>query len=66
MHRVGLGDALYRAVHDELVVAADAADDVERIMRTPPPALVEQAGRVPVLRVGRSELGRHWLPKEDS
>jgi DNA polymerase-1 len=64
MHRRGLDDALYVAVHDELVVAADAADEVEQIMRTPPAALVEQAGRVPVLRVGRSELGCHWTPKE--
>jgi DNA polymerase-1 len=65
MHLAGLDDAMYVAVHDELVVAAEAAGDVERIMRTPPAALIEQAGRTPVLRVGRSELGRYWLPKED-
>jgi DNA polymerase-1 len=64
MHRQGLDDALYVAVHDELVVAADAADDVARIMATPPPAFVEMAGRVPVLRTGRSELGYWWKAKE--
>ena len=64
MHRRGLDDALYVAVHDELVVAADAAHDVEEIMRTPPPVLVEKAGRVPVLRVGRSDLGLYWKAKE--
>ena len=63
MHRRGLDDALYVAVHDELVVAAEVADEVEQIMRTPPPALVEMAERVPVLRVGRTELGTHWKEK---
>ena len=64
MHEAGLSDALYAAVHDELVVADEAAADVQRIMETPPPALVAMAGREPVLRVGRSDLGRYWLPKE--
>jgi DNA polymerase-1 len=63
-HRRGLADAIYIAVHDELVVAADAADEVEEVMRTPPPALIEAAGRTPVLRVGRTELGQHWAEKE--
>jgi DNA polymerase-1 len=63
MHRQGLGDALYLAVHDELVVATEAAHDVERIMRTAPPALVEVSGRVPQLRVGRSDLGHYWTEK---
>jgi DNA polymerase-1 len=64
MHRHGLDDAVYVAVHDELVVAADAADEVEAIMRSAPAALVEAAGRVPLLRVERTELGDHWVEKE--
>jgi DNA polymerase-1 len=63
MHRQGLDDALYVAVHDELVVDTAVADDVEAIMRTPPPALVEAAGRTPLLRVGRTDLVHHWMEK---
>lgn len=63
MHRQGLDDALYVAVHDELVVATDAAHDVEQIMRTAPPAFCEAAGRTPQLRVGATELGRYWMEK---
>lgn len=64
----GLGDAIFLAVHDEIVVDASAADDVEQIMTTPPQALVSaavSAGRTrkPVLRVGRSDLGHHWNVK---
>jgi DNA polymerase-1 len=62
--RAGLGDAIRIAVHDELVVAADAADDIEQLMLTPADFLVEAARRTPVLRVGRAELGTHWEPKE--
>jgi DNA polymerase-1 len=64
MHLEGLDDALYVAVHDELVVDADAADAVERIMTTPPPDLERVIGRRPVLRTGRAELGTTWRPKK--
>ncbi len=64
MHGEGLGDCLCLAIHDELVVDTEAAEDVQRIMLTPPPSLIEAAGRVPVLRVGRSDLGTHWRSKE--
>ena len=60
MHRAGLGGELHMAVHDELVVSTDAADEVEQIMLKPPPEFVEMAGRVPKLRVGRVDLGYHW------
>lgn len=64
----GLAQALFVVVHDEIVVAADAADDVARIMTTPPPCLLNAAriaGRtgLPVLRVGRSDLGHNWNEK---
>jgi DNA polymerase-1 len=59
----GLADELQLAIHDELVVSTSVADDVGWIMSTPPPELVRAAGRVPVLRVGRSDLGMHWEDK---
>jgi DNA polymerase-1 len=64
MHLRGLDDALYMAVHDELVVATEAADEVSQIMLTPPPAFIEAAGRTPRLRVGRADLGRNWMEKQ--
>jgi DNA polymerase-1 len=63
MHRAGLDDALYFALHDELVVATSAAPEVERIMLTPPPALIALAGRTPKLRISRSDLGHNWMEK---
>jgi DNA polymerase-1 len=63
MHQRGLDDALGMAVHDELVVATEAADEIERIMMTPPAALIELAGRVPALRTGRIDMGHHWIEK---
>jgi len=63
MHRRGLDDALYVAVHDELVVATEVAHEVEQIMRTPPEALIQHSGRTPVLRVGRTDLGHYWMEK---
>ena len=55
-------DALYRSrCMDELVVAADAAHDVEEIMHTPPPVLVEKAGRVPgAARGAGPTCGLYW------
>ena len=56
----GLGDALYLCMHDELVVSTSAAHDVRKIMETPPARLCELAGRVPVLRTDRADLGERW------
>ena len=63
MDRRGLGDALFAAVHDELVVETSAADEVQRIMTTPPADFVLAADRTPVLRVGRTDLGHNWAAK---
>jgi DNA polymerase-1 len=63
MHTAGIGREVYLAVHDELVVNTAVAHDVEQIMLTPPQSLIEAAGRVPVLRVGRTDLGRNWESK---
>jgi hypothetical protein len=56
----GLSDAVYLAMHDELVVSTSAAADVQKIMETPPPRLCELSGRTPVLRTDRADLGERW------
>lgn len=60
VERAGLGDAVYLAMHDELVVGEDAAQEVDQIMRTPPERLVMMARRTPVLRTDVKELGERW------
>jgi DNA polymerase-1 len=55
-----LGDAVYLAMHDEIVCSTSIADEVERIMQTPPPRLIELAGRTPVLRTDSADLGERW------
>lgn len=56
----GLGDALYLTMHDELVVSTSAADDIRKIMETPPERLCRFAQRTPVLRTDRLDLGERW------
>lgn len=56
----GLAQGVYLTMHDELVVSKDIADEVETIMQTPPQRLCEYAGRTPVLRTDRKELGMYW------
>lgn len=56
----GLGDAVHIAMHDELVVSTDAAAEVQHIMTTPPEFLCRWAGRTPVLRTDRADMGGHW------
>lgn len=63
MHQEGIAEHLRLAIHDELVVDTEVADEVHRIMVTPPQQFIDAAGRVPVLRVGRTDLGRHWEDK---
>lgn len=60
----GLGSAVYLAMHDELVVSREAAEDVRRIMSTPPERLVFMAGRTPILRTDMEELGERWRKPE--
>jgi len=60
MEREGLGDHLQLAMHDEVVVDTEVAEQVQRIMLTPPEFLVEWAGRVPVLRTDRADMGHAW------
>jgi DNA polymerase-1 len=56
----GLGDAVYLAMHDELVISTEAANDIAKIMAEPPDRLCEMAGRTPVLRIDRADLGERW------
>jgi DNA polymerase-1 len=58
--RQGLSDAFYLAMHDELVVDAQAAHDVRKIMETPPGRLIELAKRTPILRTDMAHLGERW------
>lgn len=59
----GLSDVVRIGMHDELVVDCDAeaAAEVEQIMRQPLPALRRWAGRDAVLRTDRQEMGDAWL-----
>lgn len=57
----GLGDFIHLALHDELVVSAQAADAIMEIMTTAPSWLEEWAARPVRLRVDRNELGASWL-----
>lgn len=59
-----LSDAVFVAVHDEVVCATEAAADVDRIMQTPPADFVRMARRTPVIRTDRHDLGHSWLPKD--
>ena len=56
----GLGDAVYFTVHDEVVCSTAAADEIAALMSTPSERLCQQAGRTPVLRVDRADLGERW------
>ncbi|UXE04430.1 DNA polymerase I [Mycobacterium phage Funsized] len=60
MHRQGLSNHLQLAMHDEVVVDTEVAEEVQRIMLTPPPFLVVWSERMPVLRTDRADMGRSW------
>lgn len=60
VHEAGLADAVYLAVHDELVVDREAADDVQKIMETPCPAFIRGAEREPRVRTERVDVGVRW------
>ena len=60
VHQAGLSDAIYLAMHDELVVSSQSANDVRKIMEEPPTRLIDIAQRTPVLRTDLSDLGPRW------
>jgi DNA polymerase-1 len=59
--RAGLGDAIMIPMHDEIVCATEAAEEIQRIMQTPSARLIQRAGgRVPVIRTDSVLLGPAW------
>lgn len=56
----GLGDAVYLAMHDEIVCSTEAAHDIDKIMQVAPECLIRLSGRVPVLRTDRQDIGSRW------
>jgi DNA polymerase-1 len=60
MEARGLGDHIQIAMHDEVVVDTEAAEEIQQIMLTPPPFLTAWAQRVPILRTDRADLGHSW------
>lgn len=64
VEEAGLGDAVYMAIHDELVVDSDAAAEVRKIMEIPPERLCRFAERTPVLRTDLELMGERWVKPE--
>jgi DNA polymerase-1 len=60
IHEAGLSDAIYLAMHDELVVDADARHEIRKLMETPPERLCKWAGRTPVLRTDMAHMAGRW------
>lgn len=59
--REGLGDAIMLPMHDEIVCDSEAADDIQRLMSTPPPYLMKWTeGRVPVIRTDAQGPFSSW------
>lgn len=56
----GIGDDVMIPMHDEIVCATPAADEIERIMRTPPPSFLRWTDRTPTIRTDRADLANHW------
>lgn len=60
--KAGIADHIYLPMHDEIVCASDVAEEMQRIMATPPPMLIARAGgRVPVIRTDNQAIGRSWI-----
>lgn len=60
LESMGLGEAINLAMHDELVVDAEAAGDVRSVMETAPWWLEQFAGNPVVLRTDSNVLPGHW------
>ena len=60
VYRRGLSDAVHIIMHDELIVSADVAEEVQSIMETPPEWLNAWAGKQVVLRTDANPLHGHW------
>jgi len=62
--KAGLSGTLRLAMHDELVVDRDSAEEWRRIMETPCAALCRATDRVPVLRTDMLDMGTNWMKPE--
>lgn len=60
IYRAGLTEHVQLAMHDELVVSAEAAEAVRAIMETPPAWLENFAGHKVVLRTDANPLPDRW------
>lgn len=60
MDRQGISNHLQLAMHDEVVVDSEVAEQVQQIMLTAPPFLVKWAGRQPTLRTDLADMGHSW------
>lgn len=60
MHRRGIGDALYLAVHDEIIVAEEYVDEVREIMETAPGWLKQAVGSDVFLATDSNKMNGHW------
>lgn len=58
--RQGLSSGLYLGMHDEAVVSADIAHDVQKIMEVPPEGLIRMARRIPKIRTDLAVMGERW------
>ena len=60
MRRAGIAEHIQLAMHDEVVVDTEVAEEVQRIMMTPPPFFEAWLGRAPILRTDRADMGSAW------
>lgn len=58
---LGIADKVMIPMHDEIVCATEIAEEVQRVMQTPPPEMAKwTGGRVPVVRTDSEFLGDCW------
>ena len=60
IYREGLAEHVQLAMHDELIVSAEAAEDIRRIMETPPEWLETFCGSKVILRTDSNPLPERW------
>lgn len=61
IYRAGLAEHVRLAMHDELIVDTEVAEDVRRIMETPPEWLEAFCGSKVILRTDSNPLPERWM-----
>lgn len=56
----GIADRILLLLHDEVVCTQDVAEEMRRIMETPPERLCFMAGRTPKLLTDSNLMGKRW------